>query len=623
MFTIIVGGSHDFIKECREVADNVNIKIMKEASSIEDVVSLIQKLVPHAVLIPGEWAPKAASLANEFRNTKIFVSGGIPKSLKDEWDEKGLFVYVVSGKTYKALVDIEAHLKFTSPTNFRHEKTPEKTKEVAVLPHGFFFYESFPTVQDLVSKNPVAVFVEADEGEGVIKKIKALRREYRLSSAPIIVVGECDVSGCYAAGADECIMKIDNEAIERIRNRANRMSELWRRAIKDDLTGLYKRSFLDDYLKEQERRYQETGVPFTVIIADLDHFKAVNDNHGHQAGDIVLKEYAGFLISGARQTDVVARYGGEEFLIVFPGLSETQALEIIEKLCRRWADKEIDLPDGSIVKSTFSAGLAVIGKDATDVGGMIAAADAALYNAKKNGRNRVVANVENNKQIKSSRVVGTLGKSNKFKNKVLAPIPVNDVISEIERHQIITVWNYDGVKKHDIAVEISLTLHGKKKKVLLVEYDFTNPIIDLWAGLPVLSRREMKGRDIADIGGGLQTLGDKLLPEYASGLIKCSPNKKVRVDYLPAGNDLGVINGRYADVDVYERIVEILNGYDHIVIDTEVTLNSPTTKAAIRCADALVIPVSTGPERYEKIRQAKENVLFVRCRPEGGFFTKE
>ncbi|WP_449241494.1 hypothetical protein [Desulfoscipio gibsoniae] len=129
MFTIIVGGSHDFIKECRESTENVDIKILKEASSIEDAVSLIQKLVPHAVLIPGEWAPKAASLVNKCRNTKIFVSGGIEKSWRDEWDEKGLPVFIVSGKTYKALMDIEAHLKFSCPTNFQPEEFSVKNNE--------------------------------------------------------------------------------------------------------------------------------------------------------------------------------------------------------------------------------------------------------------------------------------------------------------------------------------------------------------------------------------------------------------------------------------------------------------------------------------------------------------
>jgi len=167
------------------------------------------------------------------------------------------------------------------------------------------------------------------------------------------------------------------------------MREMWEQAEKDPLTGLFNRRFLEKYLAEQERRFRETGVPFSLMMADLDHFKAINDNYGHDAGDAVLKQFAAFLAGSVRQTDVVARYGGEEFIIVFPGLDD--ARKIAPRLCRGWDGHRVQLPNGQVISSTFSGGLAVMGRDAQDAAGLIKAADEALYRAKEAGRNRVVA----------------------------------------------------------------------------------------------------------------------------------------------------------------------------------------------------------------------------------------
>ncbi|MDK2888065.1 MAG: hypothetical protein PWP72_943 [Thermoanaerobacter sp.] len=270
-----------------------------------------------------------------------------------------------------------------------HIKTalPQLPPDFAVLGNipGARCYDN---VQDIVAASPTAVVIPADR-QDLVETIKSLRRDFRFLTLPVVILGDCDTACCYRAGADECITVLDGPAIERIRARATRMRKLWEQVERDPLTGLYNRRFLEKYLAEQERRYRETGVPFSLMMADLDHFKAVNDTYSHDAGDTVLREFASFLASGVRQTDVTVRYGGEEFIVVFPGTGDVR--EVAGRLCRGWAGHRIKLPDGQVIQSTFSGGLAVIGRDEQDAEALIRAADRSMYLAKQAGRNRVVA----------------------------------------------------------------------------------------------------------------------------------------------------------------------------------------------------------------------------------------
>jgi diguanylate cyclase (GGDEF)-like protein len=215
-----------------------------------------------------------------------------------------------------------------------------------------------------------------------------MRREFSLSAVPSVVVGSCDTETCYSAGADECVAVLDLQTVERIRARSAKMREIWDKAVRDDLTGLYKRQFLDNYLEDQFKRFQKTGIPFSIMMCDLDYFKKVNDTYGHQTGDAVLKELARFLTSVVREVDIVARYGGEEFIVVFACLEDARG--IAERACRNWANREITVPGGGKIRSTFSAGVAVMTKEIGDIQTLIKVADNALYEAKESGRNRVV-----------------------------------------------------------------------------------------------------------------------------------------------------------------------------------------------------------------------------------------
>jgi diguanylate cyclase len=122
---------------------------------------------------------------------------------------------------------------------------------------------------------------------------------------------------------------------------------------------------------------------------DIDHFKRVNDGHGHAAGDAALRHVADYLLANVRSSDFVFRYGGEEFLIVFCETDLRAAQSIAERICRNLAQESIQLPDGSTVALTASIGVAPF-EGHPDYEFLLQTADTALYQAKNSGRNRVV-----------------------------------------------------------------------------------------------------------------------------------------------------------------------------------------------------------------------------------------
>jgi len=124
-------------------------------------------------------------------------------------------------------------------------------------------------------------------------------------------------------------------------------------------------------------------------MADLDHFKKVNDTHGHMAGDAVLRQTARRMLSQVRDYDYISRYGGEEFLVVLPGSGMEGAAALAERLCQSIGCDSMDIPEG-MIPITISLGVATTCKGRKrDVASLVQAADLALYRAKENGRNRV------------------------------------------------------------------------------------------------------------------------------------------------------------------------------------------------------------------------------------------
>jgi diguanylate cyclase (GGDEF)-like protein len=160
-------------------------------------------------------------------------------------------------------------------------------------------------------------------------------------------------------------------------------------ALVDPLTRLWNRRAIDELLnREMVRAIRETR-PLSVMMADLDRFKDVNDTHGHAAGDSVLRATAGRLRSSVRPQDAVGRYGGEEFLVVLPGTAAPAAGEIAERIRAAVASAPVESA-GRAIPVTVSIGTAtLVASRPLDAAGLIAAADRALYEAKKKGRNRV------------------------------------------------------------------------------------------------------------------------------------------------------------------------------------------------------------------------------------------
>ena len=155
----------------------------------------------------------------------------------------------------------------------------------------------------------------------------------------------------------------------------------------DGLTSLYNRAYFDERFEQEVLRARRYKRPLAVVIVDLDHFKDVNDHHGHLAGDAVLRRFAELLYDSVRRTDIVARYGGEEFAIIFPETTAGGAVGKIAQLCAKVAEATIELPGANRqVRLTFSAGVAGMPGDGDLVEDLIAQADARLLNAKASGR---------------------------------------------------------------------------------------------------------------------------------------------------------------------------------------------------------------------------------------------
>jgi diguanylate cyclase (GGDEF)-like protein len=173
-------------------------------------------------------------------------------------------------------------------------------------------------------------------------------------------------------------------------NEANRkLKEL---ADHDSLTGLPNRRLLFKFLARELGRAQRYGGALSVMIFDIDLFKRVNDNHGHQGGDLVLKAVAATAIKVRRNTDLIARFGGEEFVMVMPETEAKGAVALAERLRRVVEELEISM-DGRTIGVTVSIGIATSGPEGGELttDGLFNLADQALYEAKRRGRNRVVA----------------------------------------------------------------------------------------------------------------------------------------------------------------------------------------------------------------------------------------
>jgi two-component system, cell cycle response regulator len=172
------------------------------------------------------------------------------------------------------------------------------------------------------------------------------------------------------------------------------LEALRRLATRDELTGLLNRREYDRILAEEEERSRRFGQSLGLVILDIDLFKAINDTHGHAAGDAVLKEVAARVAGAIRTVDRASRIGGEEFALILVQTDGASALEVARRAIAAVSRIPIDV-GGRPVAITASAGVAALPADAKTAADLFAVADRALYRAKEAGRNRVIAAWEN------------------------------------------------------------------------------------------------------------------------------------------------------------------------------------------------------------------------------------
>ncbi len=158
-------------------------------------------------------------------------------------------------------------------------------------------------------------------------------------------------------------------------------------AFRDPLTGLYNRRYVFDIFRNELAKFRRYGDPFSVIVIDADHFKQVNDQYGHCAGDVALKAIADACNTSVRDTDVVGRFGGEEFIVLLPHTNAPAASIVAERIRKTMSRSELD-SQGHRFGVSLSLGIAEAGVHADEFDELIAAADRALYEAKNAGRNQ-------------------------------------------------------------------------------------------------------------------------------------------------------------------------------------------------------------------------------------------
>jgi two-component system, cell cycle response regulator len=250
----------------------------------------------------------------------------------------------------------------------------------------------------------VSLGLQNFDGLRLCSQVRSLERT---RNTPILAVAEPDnnarlVRGLEIGVNDYLIRPIDkNEMLARVRTqiKKKRYTERLRdnvqasieMAITDALTGLFNRRYMETHLSALVEQAANRGKPISVLVVDIDFFKSINDGHGHDAGDDVLREFALRIRKSIRNIDLACRYGGEEFVIVMPETDMGVATMVAERLRRRIASEPFAIQQGAgSLEVTISIGIAALGAPGDNATAILKRADQALYRAKRDGRNRVV-----------------------------------------------------------------------------------------------------------------------------------------------------------------------------------------------------------------------------------------
>ena len=247
-----------------------------------------------------------------------------------------------------------------------------------------------------------ADFGGRNEGMRLMSDLRSRPATRRSACVILMPTGECDrAANALDLGAADVVHRplLSRELAVRLRTqlarkeRGDRMRDAveqgLRLAVVDPLTGLYNRRYGLHHLERVASRCRAQDRPAGVVLLDLDHFKAVNDTHGHAVGDRVLSEVAHAMRSNLRVEDLVCRIGGEEFMAVLPDANLEQVRIVAERLRRAVARVALTVAEGRVLRVTVSVGITTIEASDTEVAWAVARADRALYAAKAAGRDRV------------------------------------------------------------------------------------------------------------------------------------------------------------------------------------------------------------------------------------------
>ncbi len=174
------------------------------------------------------------------------------------------------------------------------------------------------------------------------------------------------------------------DEVGQLRRQIDELSEL---VSTDALTGLFNFRHFRTVLQAEMDRSKRSGIPTSLVLLDLDHFKAVNDTHGHEVGNLVLKHLANILTSEVRTTDIVCRYGGEEFAMIFPETHLNLAVKVAERIRLEIQNNPMPLADGEVGLSASMGASVYMKTSVLDLDEFVDSVDKYLYEAKQSGRN--------------------------------------------------------------------------------------------------------------------------------------------------------------------------------------------------------------------------------------------
>jgi two-component system cell cycle response regulator len=331
------------------------------------------------------------------------------KMAMDEWQSREAtcdqFGLPVEQHKIDMADDPKGRILVVEPDRYTLEKIAQTLEA-----HGHFVTTAGGAVegeQRLASESPFDLVISAlylGDSDG-LRFCSQMRSKPQMRRLPVLLLlGQEELGGLvkgFDIGINDYLFRpIDsNELKARVRTQVRRkryqdgLQDTYQRslamALTDGLTGLYNRRYFEAHLESTITRARTGGNEVSILMMDLDHFKKINDTHGHATGDCVLKEVAQRLSHGIREVDLVARIGGEEFVVVMPDSTDGIGLKVADRLRLAVASTPIETPPpAGELSATVSVGVAVVGAGETGAHAQ-RRADEALYSAKSQGRNRV------------------------------------------------------------------------------------------------------------------------------------------------------------------------------------------------------------------------------------------